>query len=620
MDRDQKRAAAQAAKKHLGEGQQALAWAELLRAAEPGDDLPLQARYAQLAAQLNEVKAGAAPLRVALLGSSTLDHFQDVLRFWLLNEGFAAELFVSEFDTIRQTVLDPNSGLYAFKPDVVWLFTSHRDVRLGEASDAPSAAAAVQTAVAETTALWDALKKHSSAFVLQNNADLPLERSLGNFEAQVPWSRTSLLRAYDVALAHAGRGGVAIFDLEGLSAHFGKARWHDARFWHHSKHAFALDATGLVAFRGARLLGALKGKAKKVLALDLDNTLWGGVVGDDGVDGIALGPGADGEAYVALQRYAKSLKERGVVLVVVSKNERANAEEPFTRRPEMALKLEDFAVFRANWTNKADNLKEIAQVLNLGLDAFVFLDDNPAERALVRQLLPMVAVPELTADPSDYVRILDEQAYFEAVTFSEEDKERSALYRDNAVREDARAKFENLEDFLKSLQMVAEVGGADPAHLPRMAQLVNKSNQFHLTGTRYSESQLEALAKDPQRRVRYFKLKDRFGDNGLISVVVLEKAGDAVQVDTWVMSCRVLSRGMEEFIAREIVAVADAWGCRAVQGRYVKSKKNGLVEGLYQRLGFAAVPGGTNGETRWELKWSGQRPAFAPHIAREEAS
>jgi FkbH-like protein len=617
LDREQKRAAAQLAKKLIGEGQQALAWAQLVAASEPNDDLPLQARYAQLSAGFSEIKAAAQPIKIALLGSSTLDHFSEVLKFWLLKEGFAAELFVSEFDTIRQTVLDPGSRLYAFKPDVVWLFTSHRDVRLDEANDAGSAAAAVQKACNETTALWDALKQRCNAFILQNNADVPLERALGNYEAQVPWSRTSLLRAYDVALAHAGRSGVAIFDLEGISAAYGKARWHDARFWHHSKHAFALDATGLVAFRGARLVGALKGRAKKVLALDLDNTLWGGVVGDDGVDGIRLGPGADGEAHVALQRYAKSLKERGVVLVVVSKNEHANAIEPFQKRPEMALKLDDFAVFRANWNNKADNLKEVAQVLNLGLDSFVFVDDNPAERALVRQLLPMVAVPELPPDPSDYVRALDEQAYFEAVTFSEEDKERSQLYRDNAVRDEAKAKFENLDDFLKSLEMVAEVGPLDAAHLPRMAQLVNKSNQFHLTGTRYSESQLEALAKDPSRRVRYFTLKDKFGDNGLISVVVLEKRGADAHVDTWVMSCRVLSRGMEEFIAKELVAVAGSMGCSRIEGRYVPSKKNGLVEKLYERLGFKPLPP-QDGATRWELS-AVQPPSYAPFIRREGA-
>lgn len=621
MDREQKRAAAQAAKKLLAGGQQALAWAELLRAAEPGDDLPLQARYAQLAAQLTEVKAAAQPLKVALVGSSTLDHFQEALRFWLLAEGFAAELFNAEFDTVRQTVLDPQSRLWAFAPDVVWLFTHHRDLRLEVPPGAAPAQVdrAVDAAVQQTQALWDAVRAHSKAFVIQNNAELPAERALGNFEGQAPWSRAGLLRAYDVALARAAQSGVAIFDLEALSALYGKARWHDARFWHHSKHAFALDATGLVAFRGARLLGALKGKAKKVLALDLDNTLWAGVVGDDGVDGIELGPGAAGEAHLALQRYALALKQRGVVLAVVSKNEHANAEEPFNKRPEMALKLEDIAVFRANWTNKADNLREVARVLNLGLDAFVFVDDNPAERALVRQLLPMVAVPELPADPADWVRTLDEQAYFETVSFSEEDRERSQLYRDNAVREDARGKFENLDAFLKSLEMVAEVGPADPPHLPRMAQLVNKSNQFHLTGTRYTEAELSALARDPARRVRYFKLRDKFGDNGLIAVVVLAKAGDAAEVDTWVMSCRVLSRGMEEFIAAELVAAAEELGCRAVHGRYVKSKKNGLVEKLYERLGFAPLPGGDGTQTRWALSWSEARPRFAPHIQREEA-
>lgn len=623
MERDDKRKAVAELKALVRAGQEAQAWEKLCAVAEPGDDLPLQASYARLAAGLPQVVAAAQPLRLGLLASSTVDHLEPALRFWLLREGFRLESQLAPFDTIRQTVLDGHSPLYAFAPELVWLFTSHRDVSLEVAPGAAPEAvlAAVQARAAETRALWQALKKRSPAFVVQNNADLPAERALGNFEGQVPWSRANLLRAWNLELARGLPSGVALFDLDALSAHYGRARFCDPRFWHHSKHAFAPDATGLVAFRAARLFAAWRGRAKKVAVVDLDNTLWGGVVGDDGVEGLRLGPGggAEGEAFAAFQAHLKALKQRGVVLAVSSKNERAAAEAPFREHPHMALELEDFASFRANWDNKADNLRAIAQALNLGLDAFVFLDDNPAERALVRRELPQVAVPELPPDPCDWVQALDQLALFETTSFSEEDQERGQLYRDNAVRDQARAQFTDLSEFLQSLEMVAEVGPLDAPHLPRMAQLVNKSNQFHLTGTRYSESQLDALARDPARRVRWFKLKDRFGDNGLISVVVLEKQDGAVAIDTWVMSCRVLSRGMEEFIAQEVVREAQAWGCGRVVGRYVPSKKNQLVAGLYQRLGFLPRAQEATGATTWELDWAAAQPKWAPHIRREEA-
>jgi FkbH-like protein len=615
-----KRQALQELRSMLGRGEAALAWHRLGLVADPADDLLLQTSYAALAGRFPPEAMPGAPIRVALLGSSTLEHLEPVLRFWLARTGLRAETFRAPYDTIQQTVLDADSELYRFEPDVVWIFTNHRDLRLDVAPGSPEPAvrAAVERAVDETRATWRALRARTRAFLLQNNADLPPVRVFGNLDGAAPWGRATLLRRYNVELTSALPPGTGIFDLDAIAALCGAERWTDARYWHHSKHAFAPDATGWVAFRGARWIGALRGLAKKVLVLDLDNTLWGGVVGDDGVDGLRLGSGAEGEAFVAFQDYVRALGQRGVVLAVSSKNEEAAARAPFLRHPDMRLTLDHFAMFRANWRNKADNLREIAQTLNLGLDSLVFVDDNPAERALVRELLPMVAVPELPEDPSDFAWALDRQALFETVAFSDEDRARGQQYRENAQRDEVRVQFTDLSDYLASLQMASEVGSCDGFHLARMAQLVNKSNQFHLTGTRYSEGEIAARASEPAHDVRYFKLRDRFGDNGLISVVITEQRRDELWIDTWVMSCRVLARGMEEFIARELTAIARDRGCRRLVGRYVPSSKNQLVAGLYPRLGFAARDEAM-GVTTWQLELADHGPDHKLFIQRVDA-
>ncbi|MBN8902128.1 MAG: HAD-IIIC family phosphatase, partial [Rhodospirillales bacterium] len=345
-----------------------------------------------------------------------------------------------------------------------------------------------------------------------------------------------------------------------MPAVYGRRRWDDARWWFHSRHPFAIAASGLVAHAASRLLAGARGLAKKCLVLDLDNTLWGGVIGDDGLAGIRLGAGADGEAFVAFQLYVRALKERGVILAACSKNDAETAASVFRDHPDSVLRFEDFAVFVANWDNKADNLRDIARRLNLGLDALVFVDDNPMERDIVRRQLPEVAVVDLPEDPSGYVTALAAPGWFEAAAFSAEDAERSRYYADNAAREAVRSRFVDMGAYLHSLEMVATVGGADPFHLPRMAQLIGKSNQFHLTGTRYGEAELAALAARPDVTVRHIRLADRFGDNGLIACLLLRHDGGDLVVDTWVMSCRVLGRSVEAFTVGLIRDIARAEG------------------------------------------------------------
>ena len=577
---------------------------DLLRAtAEPNDDFVLQCRYASLFKKIRCEALDLDAVRVAIAASSTTDHLLDVMRFWLGCAGLNAQLYQAPFDTVFPTILDPASQLYQFEPDVMMIFTNHRDVkcRVEPGSSAEQVDKAVCEAVQPFKTLWRTLRDNCSCHVLQNNADVPCARVFGNYEGGAGWSATNLFRRFNLQLASDVDDGVTVFDLDFLSSLYGKAKWFDGRYWHHSKHAFTPDATGLVAHAAAMTIAAIRGRAKKCLVLDLDNTLWGGVVADDGVDRIELGDGVNGQAYAAFQRYLLELKGRGIVLAVCSKNDHDKAIEPFNEHPDMQITLKDIAVFKANWHNKADNIRQIAAELNLGLDSVVFVDDNPAERELVRRLLPMVSVCELPQDATGYVAALSSQCYFETVSFSPEDAARSDYYRSNAARQELAEEFTDLSEYLQSLEMTATVGSFDSFNLPRVAQLINKSNQFHLTTTRYSQARLEAMMEEPDLHCLCFTLADRFGDNGLICAVILrDRPGAGLFIDTWVMSCRVLGRGMEEFVCSEIVHRARRLGYSRLLGGYVPTRKNRLVSDLYERLGFELLED-NGGATEWLL-------------------
>jgi FkbH-like protein len=597
------------------------AFSRLCAIAQPSDDFSLHHRYVKLFNSIPKDQLELKPIDIAIVATSTVDHFADVFRFYMAKDGFNAKIYLADYNTLDQTILDPASGLYQFDPAVVWLFSNYRDVRanIPHGCSPKTSEEGIQGAVDRFRTLWNAVQKHSSAYIIQNNADLPLERTFGNYEGSVHWSRINFLRQFNVSLARAVISGVTVFDLDYLSSFWGKYRWFDERFWYHSQHAFSLDAIGQVSFSGARLIKAITGQAKKCLVLDLDNTLWGGIIGDDGLEGIRLGSGAEGEAFADFQKFVHSLKERGIVLAVCSKNEEDAAKLPFLHHPDMRLSLDDIAVFLANWDNKADNIRKAAEILELGLDSFVFVDDNPVERDLVRQILPMVSVPELPEDPALYVRALQEQGYFETITFSHEDKARGEMYRSNVQRKVLSYKFTDLSDFLRDLEMQAVVGEFDGMNLPRIGQLINKSNQFHLTTTRYTEAQLLTRLRDKNTVCRYFKLKDRLGDNGLISVIVLQKQDDGdLLVDTWVMSCRVLTRGMEEFVYNEMVAIAQALHCQRILGKYIPTKKNQLVAHLYEKLGYGLVKE-SEGTTHWELNIVDDQPLKETFIRRVDS-
>lgn len=542
------------------------------------------------------------PLRIALVSSFTTNYFVELLRLWLRVSGIEPEFYVAPFDMVAQTVLDGESELYKFAPDVVWLLTSHRDLHFSNEAFASrdELQQAVDRAIAFNKTLWQAIHQRCKAVVLQNNADVPVHDAYGNWSGGSALGARNAYRLFNARLVEHEQPGVIIVDIDHLSSRHGKTAWADPRSWFLAKVGFDLDASGLVACVGARLIASAKGLSKKCVVLDLDNTLWGGVIGDDGMAGIKLGNGPEGEPFSAFQRFLKQLSRRGIILAVCSKNELVNAKEPFEAHPDMQLRLDDIAVFRASWDNKADSIRNIARTLNIGTDSLLFVDDNPTERQLVRRYLPEVEVPELPEDPAGYIDAVAGTHWFELITLLDDDRERTRFYRENALREELGQKFTDPAEFLTSLKMTAQVATIDALSLPRVAQLINKSNQFHLTTTRYSEAQVQAFAQASDVDLLHFRLVDQFGDNGIISAVILKHEGDALHIDTWVMSCRVLARTMEEFIMREIHAAARRRSVARIIGRYRPTSKNKLVEKLFEKLGFQA-DGGSADEQMWTL-------------------
>ena len=520
-----------------------------------------------------EVRGTLQPVRLALLGSSTTTQLPPLLALHGLLSGLALEIHEAPFGSYRQEILDPKSALYAFKPEAVLLFVNYRDAEDG----------APEVEADRWAGLWTLLRERAGCVVLMNAFDCPAERPGGNLDEGL-----ARLRRLNVLLAERARGGAALLvDCDHLSGVVGKERWHDARFWHSAQQAIAPACLPRYAAEAAAVLMAAFGRARKCLVLDLDNTLWGGVVGDDGWAALELGETPRGEAFIAFQRYLKALSARGVLLAVCSKNDEANAREAFQKRPEMILKLADFSAFVANWEDKASGLRAVAKKLSLGLDALAFADDNSAERELVRRFCPEVAVVDLPEDPSDYVRTLDAARLFETASVSAEDRGRAAHFKAETARAELQTKAPDLASFLRGLEMRARAEPFAEADVARLTQLINKTNQFNLTTRRATEAEVRALLSDPSAWTLSVRLADRLGDYGLISAVVARRRGEDFEIEAWLMSCRVLGRGVEKLVYNRLVAAARAAGAKSLSGRYLPTPKNGLVKDLYRGLGFS---------------------------------
>jgi FkbH-like protein len=560
------------------------------RLAQPGIDL--------LARQGQQAVPGFTPLRMAVLASHTVDHLLPGIRVAALQRQVGVSLYLAPYGLYRQALLGDDPALKAFAPQVILLALDALDSPPSCAlhASAEEAEHAVQARVEELRLLWRQARERYGAQVIQQTLVPAGPALFGHFDALVPGSPRALLERLNAEIRRAAReDGVLLMDLawSAASGQYGDGLADPVR-WHQAKQLVSPIWAPLYGEHVARIVAAVVGRSRKCLVLDLDNTLWGGVVGDDGVDGLYLGQGsATGEAFLAFQRYAAQLARRGVILAVCSKNDIQVAEAAF-EHPEMALERSDIAVFMANWEDKASNLRRIAEQLNIGLDSLVFVDDNPAERDIVRRELPQVAVPELPDDVADYPARVAAGGYFEAIAFTADDSARVQTYRANSERQAALGQATDMAGYLKGLQMVMQARPIGAAELARATQLINKTNQFNLSTRRYSEVQVQQLANTPGAVALSLRLTDKFGDNGLISVVLARPdaacASDELFIDTWLMSCRVLGRQAEQAALQVLARHAADAGYSALIGEYRPSERNAMVAEHYPQLGFAQAP------------------------------
>ena len=541
-----------------------------------------------------------ARVKLGFIGAGTLALIEPAIVGSALRHRLLAQVVGGDYGSAMRDALDPTSPIRSSGVDVALIAPDHRMLGLDHARlSAAGAGAAVDAAMSLMRTMVEGLESSVSAVIVATVVP-PVEPLFGSFDAVQAGAVHAMTLAFNAALAEwAAAKGVILMDVARVASWVGLANWQDPEQWHASKLPFHPELIPLYADLVARTLAAIRGTTRKCLVLDLDNTLWGGVIGDDGLDGIAIGQGsAKGEAFLAIQHAALALRDRGIVLAVCSKNTDEVARGPFRSHPDMVIKEDHIAVFTANWGDKATNLRAIAQALNIGLDALVFLDDNPAERAQVRLELPMVAVPEVGGDPALYPRLLLCAGYFEAVGFAQEDRDRADAYKANAERA-AVADTSDMAGYLASLGMVADMRPFDGVNRARIAQLINKSNQFNLTTRRYTEKDVAAMEADPARLTLQVRLDDRFGANGMISVIIVD--AQAWEIDTWLMSCRVLGRRVEEAVLSQIAAAARKRGASALLGRYIPSAKNGMVSDHYAKLGFELAETLEGGETLWRL-------------------
>ncbi len=547
------------------------------------------------------------PIRIAVLGGSTTHEIVDLLELWLLDSGFLPVFYQSEYGRFEVEALYDSAKLIEFRPDVVYLHTSYLNLQAFPSWRATEVelAECVQREVHRFHMIWSALAEKLSCQIIQNNSELPPHQLLGNLDATQTGGRTRFVMQLNLEFARAATAtpGLAIQDACSLSARIGLNRWFDWHRYFSYKVLTTVEGSMALATSLSAMIRGIYGKARKVLVLDLDNTLWGGVIGDDGVDGIAIGRETPvAEAYAAFQQYCLSLWDRGVLLAVCSKNDEEMAKNGF-RHPDSVLRLEHIASFQANWEDKPANIIRIAQELNLGTDSFVYVDDNPAERAIVAAQVDGIAVPNVGDDVTQYARTIEAGRYFEPMTLSEEDLARGTLYQKSAQRAAFEMRFAAYGEYLDSLEMVAEIEPFSRLYLERITQLINKTNQFNLTTRRYTLSEMEALLEDQNAIGLYGRLRDRFGDHGLISVVLGRRDGSALEIELWLMSCRVLKREMELAMLDALVERAQAAGLTQLRGRYVPTKKNGMVADHYPGLGFQ-----TESEGVYSLELKGYTP------------
>ena len=543
--------------------------------------------------------------KIAILGGSTTRDIRDILELFLLNYGIRPCFYESEYNQYYADGMFPNPALEEFHPDILYIHTSNRNIEQYPSleDDRTLVTQKLQAEYERFQALWEHLHAVYGCPVIQNNFEPPLYRLLGNRDASDHRGRWNYIQRlnqmfYEYADMHQD---FYIHDICYEAADYGLERWSDPFYWNMYKYAMCVPAIPYTAFQLARIIKSIFGRNKKVLNLDLDNTLWGGVIGDDGPENIEIGQETSlGQTYAEFQDYLKQHKKLGVLLSVNSKNNEETALSGL-ERADSVLKREDFVVFRANWEPKSHNLYATAEELKLLPESFVFVDDNPAEREIVRQEVPGAAVPEITK-VEEYIRVLDRSGFFEVTNFSEDDLKRNEMYLANEQRNRMQKNFSDYGDYLRSLEMKAKIGAFDPAYFSRIAQLTNKSNQFNLTTHRYSQSEIEQIAADPQYLTLCGRLEDKFGDNGVVSIVIGRKEKDVLQIELWLMSCRVLKRDMEYAMMDTLVKQCRDCGIRQIYGYFYPTAKNAMVKDFYALQGFEKLEEDVDGNAKWSFR------------------
>jgi FkbH-like protein len=558
-----------------------------------------------------------------LLRSCTFEPVVPIFRAASFAAGLDTTVRVGDFNAYAQEILDEGSALYASKPDVVILAVHSADVapELWEsfADLTPNDGRAVVSRVLGTFRdLLAEFRKRSRAQVVLHDLEAPQFAARGIYDAQAVASQREAIAEVNRGLRELSREhkGVYVLDYDGLVARHGRENWHDSRKWAAMRVPLRAERMASLADEWLRFLHPLTGKICKALVVDLDNTLWGGVIGEDGLGGIKLGKEHPGAPFQALQRVILDLYQRGIILAVCSKNNHAEAVEVFERHPDMLLRQAHFASVRINWDDKATNLRAIAAELDIGIDSLAFLDDNPAERELVRAELPEVTVIELPGDPGSYAGILRDCPVFERLALSAEDRERGRYYAEERQRSELQQQTTSLEEFYRSLAISIRIARVTAATVPRVSQLTQKTNQFNLTTRRYTEQQIESMAADPAYRVYALSASDRFGDNGLVGVAIMKLTGGAVELDTFLLSCRVIGRTIETALLATLCDDARVDGARRLDGTFIATKKNTPSREFFAVHGFSRVSE-SEGETRWSLDLNATLPACPPWIVRE---
>lgn len=549
--------------------------------------------------------------RVAILRSFTIEPVTPLLRAAALINGIDLTVQVGGFNTYAQEILNEQSSLYSFSPDIIVLAVQTRDIApeiwSAHATLSPKEVESiVDRVVGDFDRLMQVCRSRSKAHFIIHSLEVPCLPSLGLFDCQSATGQVATITRINdelrrVATSHRG---VYVLDYDALVARYGRTRWHDERKWLTMRMPIAAENLIHLAHEWLRFIHPLSGKICKALVTDLDNTLWGGVIGEDGMEGIQLGSEYPGAAFQSLQRTMLDLYQRGILLAICSKNNSSDAMEVLEKHPGMLLKPEHFAAFRSNWNDKAQNLREIAAELNIGIDTLAFLDDNPVERERIRTELPEVTVIEVSNDPMDFATALRETPAFERLSLTDEDRERGRYYTEQRQRVELEQSAASLEEFYRSLRQEMDISTVTSGTLTRVAQLTQKTNQFNLTTRRYSEQQIAAMAAGPDWKVYSLRVKDRFGDNGIVGVAITHDTGEICEIDTFLMSCRVIGRTVETAFLSFLLDQARARGRTQIQGWFLPTNKNiDLVKEFYPLHGFKQIAA-QDGGLLWSLELS----------------